>query len=58
MSGKNKIEYISILIKSPFYFILPVKERYLLLSKLMENFQSVINEEKVTNSKVIENDTQ
>ena len=58
MSGKNKIEYISILIKSLFYFTLPVKERYFLLSKLMENFQSVINEEKVTNSKVIETDTQ
>ncbi len=58
MNGGITLEFISIFMESPFCLTLPAKEQYFLLSKLMENYQSVINEEKVTNSKVIGTDTQ
>jgi hypothetical protein len=51
---------VSLLIESPFYFKLPVKTRYFLLSKLMVQLQNSLNaydDEKSMNERSIDDCT-
>ena len=47
MAMKHKIKkaWVSKLIESPFYFALPVKARYFLLSRLVGQLQSVLKKD-------------
>ena len=42
MKRKIKKALVSTLVESPFYFTLPLKARYFLLSRLVEQLQSVL----------------
>jgi hypothetical protein len=44
VDGKITREFVSLLMESPFYLMLPVRERYSLLMRLIDNYHSTINE--------------
>ncbi len=44
MKSRIRKKLVSILIESPVYFTLPVKARYFLLSRLVEQLRSVLKE--------------
>jgi hypothetical protein len=44
MSNRIEKAFISILMESPYYFTLSVKERYRLLSRLTKNYQTLVTE--------------
>jgi len=49
---------VSLLIESPFYFKLPVKTRYFLLSKMIAQLQNILSaydDEKKMNERSIDN---
>jgi hypothetical protein len=59
---KHEVEkkLVSLLIESPFYFTLPVKTRYFLLSKLMDQLENVLSashDEKNINERSVDNCT-
>jgi hypothetical protein len=44
VDGKIRKEFVSLLMDSPFYPMLPVRERYSLLMRLIDNYHSTIDE--------------
>jgi hypothetical protein len=46
MSGHRIKELVSILMESPFYWTIPIEERFILLKRLMDKYTTLINERK------------